>query len=127
MSEIAIEGLRELSADLGKIASRALPDVDAVLKKGAENIKTEMASDAESSTHFRGLARTISYDSSYRIGEAAYEIGPDKDRGGAAALGNIAYFGGANGGGGTLDIDAPLAHEEPRLMAALDKALGALL
>lgn len=119
-----IEGLRELSADLGRIASSALPEVDKILKKGAQAVKDEMVQDAQGSRHFRSIARSISYDSAYRVGEAAYEVGPDRDRGGQLA--NIAYFGGANGGGGTLDIDAPLAHEEPRLMNALDDYLGGL-
>lgn len=122
MADTDIEGLREFSADLGRIASSALPSVDAILKKAAQSVKDEMVEDAQRSRHFRSIARSISYDSSYRVGEAAYEVGPDKDRGGE--LGVIAYFNGANGGGGTLDIDAPLAHEEPRLMKALDDYLG---
>lgn len=129
MADVGIEGLRELSADLGRIASRALPEVDAILKKGADNIKSEMVADAEGSAHFKAMAPSISYDSAYRVGEAAYEIGPDKSRGKAgraASLAGIAYFGGANGGGGTLDIDGPLEHEEPRLMKALDDYLGGL-
>lgn len=124
MADFEIEGLRELSADLGRISSRALPEVDGLLKKGAQQIKDQMVSDAEGSKHFRSIARSISYDSDYRVGQAAYEIGPDKDRGGALA--NIAYFGGANGGGGSLDLDAPLQNEEPRLMKALDDYLGGL-
>lgn len=122
--------LHEFAADLGRIASDALPAVDAVVKKGADNIKKEMVADAEASRHFsskrgRSLSSSISYDSDYRIGQVAYEIGPDKSRGGE--LGVIAYFGGSNGGGGTLDIDAPLRSEEPRTLKALDEALGRLL
>ncbi len=119
-----IEGLRELSADLGRIAASALPEVDAIAKRGAQNVKDDMVSDAEGSRYFRRLARSISYDRAYRAGEVGYEIGPDKSRGGQ--LGVIAYFGGANGGGGTLDIDGPLEREEPRLMAQLDKWLGGM-
>lgn len=119
-----IEGLRELSADLGRIASRALPEADAIVKKGAQNVKDDMVSDAEGSRHFRSIARSISYDRAYSGGQVAYEVGPDKDRGGG--LGNIAYFGGANGGGGSLDIDGPLKAEEPRLLKALDDWLGGL-
>lgn len=122
MSEV--EGLRELSADLGRIASRALPDVDVVAKHAAQNIKDEMVEEAQGSRAFRSIARSISYDRSYGIGQVSYEVGPDKSRGGA--LGNIAYFGGANGGGGTLDIDGPLKAEEPRFLKALDEMLGDL-
>lgn len=117
----------ELGADLGRVSGTALPLADAVMKKAAENIKTGMAADAAGSRHFGGIGRTISYDSDYRVGQVGYEIGPDRDRGKVAALGVIAYFGGSNGGGGTLDINAPLRAEEPRMMAALDRALGDLL
>lgn len=130
MADSEIQGLRELSADFGKIAAQALPEVDAILKKGANNVKDELVADAEASEHFWRIGQSITYDSSYRFGEAGYEIGPDKARGGkaggAASLAHIAYFGGANGGGDTLDIDAPLKNEEPRLMAQLDKWLGGL-
>jgi hypothetical protein len=119
-----IEGLRELTTDLGRIASRALPDVDVVAKHAAQNIKDEMVEDAQGSRAFRSIARSISYDRSYSVGQVAYEVGPDKSRGGQ--LGNIAYFGGANGGGGTLDIDGPLKAEEPRFLKALDEMLGDL-
>lgn len=124
MVDSSIEGLRELSAYLGRIASAALPEVDKIAKRGAQQIKNEMVSDAQSSTHFRSIARSISYDRATAAGQVAYEVGPDKSRGGS--LGNIAYFGGANGGGGTLDIDAPLKAEEPRFMKALDDYLGGL-
>lgn len=119
------------AADLGRISARALPEVDAIMKHGAGNIKDEMVTDAEGSRHFRRIAPSISYDSDYRIGQVAYEIGPDRARGGkasgAAHLANIAYFGGANGGGGTLDLDAPLKHEEPQMMKRLDDFLAGLL
>jgi hypothetical protein len=109
---------RALANDLGKIAGHAVKDVDGVLKKGAQNVKTEMVTDATASEHFKGMAGAISYDSRYSIGTPRYEVGPDKDRGGGA-LGNIAYFG-TSRGGGTLDIEKPLRTEEPRLTTALE-------
>lgn len=119
--------VRTLAAEVGRVAASALPEVDKIMKHGANNIKGEMAADAGASRWFK-FAKAISYD---EIGPLAYEIGPDKARGGkagqAAHLANIAYFGGANGGGGTLDLDAPLAHEEPRMMKALDTYLAGLL
>lgn len=124
---VDIEGLPELIADLGRSAARSLPLVDAVLKNGADNIKREMAADAAGSTYFGGISRTITYDADYRLNQPAYEIGPDRSRGGSAALAHIAYLGGANGGGGTLDLDKPLRSEEPRLMKALDDALRDVL
>jgi len=128
-----IAELRQLSTSLGKISGSAVKDVDAVIKKGAQNIKTEMAYSVYWSKHFnskkgRGLAQSISYDSYYLPGRVRYVIGPDKNKPGGA-LGNIAYFG-TSRGGGTLDIDQPLTAEEPRTMSALaalsDKWAGQL-
>lgn len=123
--------LREFEADLGRVSGRALKEVDAILKRGAQNIKKDMAAAFEGSRHFKAIAPSVSYDSDYRPGQVVYEIGPDKDRGGnpgrAAALAHIAVYGGARGGGGTVDIDAVLDKEEPRLMKALDDFLGGVL
>ena len=110
--------LRDLAANLGKIAGSALDDVDAVLKKGAQNVKTEMQADVGRSPHFKGMAGSISYDSHYLPGRARYVVGPDKGRRGGS-LGNIYYFG-TSRGGGSGDIEKPLRSEEPRLMSALD-------
>jgi hypothetical protein len=114
--------LRELSQNLGRVSGGLLGDADKVLKRGAQNIKNELVADAQASKHFHGMAGSISYDSDYRLGQAAYEIGPDKGRRGGA-LGNIAYFG-TSRGGGTLDLDTPLSNEAPRLEKALGDLLG---
>lgn len=111
--------LRAFAADLGKIASKALPDTDAVLKKGAQNIKDDLVADARGSKHFKGMAGSISYDSMYGMGHAKYEIGPDKSRRGGA-LGNIYYFG-TSRGGGTGDLEGPLARETPNIERELNK------
>lgn len=110
--------LRELAENLGKIAGSAVKDVDEVAKKGAMNIKKEMAYSASWSEHFKGLAGAISFDSAYRPGAVRYEIGPDKNRPGGA-IGNVAYFG-TSRGGGTLDIEQPLNSEGPRFQSALE-------
>lgn len=117
--------LHRLVRDLGAAPNAAYRGLEGVVKKGAQNVKTEMASDAAASRHFKPLARSISYDSHYRLNEIAFEVGPDKARGGG--IGNIAYFGGANGGGGTLDIDKPARSEGPRLDAAIARILDGLL
>lgn len=114
--------LRALAADMGRIAGDAVKDVDEVLKKAAQNVKTEMVYSVAWSRHFnskkgRGLAQSISYDSHYLPGKVRYVVGPDKNKPGGA-LGNIAYFG-TSRGGGTLDIEQPLRSEEPRMNSAL--------
>lgn len=114
-----ISEVTAVATGLGRIAARALPDVDAILKKGADNIKEGMAADAKASMHFEPLAGSISYDSRYGIGRAQYEIGPDKSRRGGA-LGNIYYFG-TSRGGGTGDLDKQLNLEAPRTLEFLEK------
>ena len=120
--------LRQLATSLGHVAGDALKDVDAVLKKGVDNMKREMQSDVSGSKHFRGMAGSISYESHYLPGRARWVVGPDKSRRGGS-LGNIYYFG-TSRGGGSGDIDKPLRSEEPRTMRALadllDKWAGQL-
>ena len=109
--------LRALATNLGHVAGSALKDVDAVLKKGVNNIKTEMIADVSGSEHFKGMARAITYESHYLPGRARWVVGPDKSRRGGA-LGNIYYFG-TSRGGGSGDIEKPLRSEEPKTMRAL--------
>ncbi|MDF9748631.1 hypothetical protein [Arthrobacter sp. ES3-54] len=112
-----IAELRQLSTNLGRVSGSAVKDVDAVIKKGAQNVKTEMNYSAVWSKHFKAMAGSITYDSYYLPGKVRYVVGPDKGKRGGA-LGNIAYFG-TSKGGGTLDIEQPLTAEEPRMMSAL--------
>lgn len=114
-----LEEVRRLSQNLGKIAGSAVKDVDAVLKRGMQNIKTEMVADVSGSEHFKGMAGSITYESHYRPGVVRYVGGPDKGRRGGA-LGNIYYFG-TSRGGGSGDIDKPLRSEEPRTMSQLER------
>ncbi|MFC8037825.1 hypothetical protein ACFUOZ_00530 [Paenarthrobacter sp. NPDC057355] len=113
-----LEEVRRLAQNLGKVAGSAVEDVDAVLKKGAQNIKMEMVADVSASEHFKGMAGSISYESRYSVGRPRYVVGPDKSRRGGA-LGNIYYFG-TSRGGGSGDIDKPLRSEEPRTVSALE-------
>jgi len=119
--------LRAFAVELGKVASGALDDVDAVTKKAADNLKKDYASEAAKSQHFHYVAPAWSYDRHYRVGSVSYEVGPDKDRAPGGALANLYYFGAPRGGGGTGDIDGPLDREEPRMMKALDDLLGRML
>jgi hypothetical protein len=119
-----------LAADLGRIPARLLPGVDAILKKAADNIKKDLRGQALFSPHFAPMAESMSYDSHYRFGQVAYEVGPDRSRGPAgrsAHLANIFFFGGANGGGGKGDLDGALRTEEPQMMKRLDEFLAGLL
>lgn len=93
-----------------------------VVQRGAQNIKNQLQSEARNSRHFR-LERDISYD--IEDDGFAAEIGPEK--GGVGALANIAYFGGANGGGGTVpDPRGALEAEVPRFIDQLSQIVDQL-
>lgn len=119
--------LRRFAQDLEKIASKALPDVDAVLKKGAQNIKEDLIAGVKTSRSFSGkkkpsLEAGISYDSMYSVGTARYEIGPEVGRAGGS-LGGI-YYEGTSRGGGHGDLEGPLLRETPNLERELNRVVG---
>ena len=118
--------LSSLIAALAKAPDEATDAARGVLQKGALNVKRALNQQAANSPHFRGMAGSVTYDMEIRRHSITAEIGPDKDRRGGA-LGNLFFFGGANGGGGTGDLDAPLREEEPRMVKFLDEAMEKLL
>jgi len=109
--------LRQFAIAVGRLADSAYEDVDAVISKGAVNVKSEMIADVASSPHFKGMAGSITYEHHNTKGVIRREIGPDKGRRGGS-LGNIYYFG-TSRGGGSGDIEKPLRSEEPRLLSAM--------
>jgi hypothetical protein len=120
--------LTSLIAALAKAPDEATEAARGVLQKGALNVKRALNQQAADSLHFKGMAGSVTYDTEIRRHSITAEIGPDKDlRDGAGALANIFFFGGANGGGGTGDLDAPLREEEPKMVKFLDEAMGKLL
>lgn len=110
------------AAELGRIPGRVVPDVDKVMKKAAQNLKDDYNEQAAASTHFKGMAGSVTYDRASGIGQVGYEVGPDKGRRGGA-LGNIFFFGGSNGGGGTGDLDGPIRGEGDRTVGELGKVV----
>lgn len=114
--------MQRFSADLGKIASRAVPDVDKVLEVGANKIKSGLNENLRASKHFKGMGGSVTYDRKGGLGNLSYIIGPDKARRGGA-LGNIAFFG-TSRGGGTVDLEGPLREEAPVIEGLLDDLMG---
>lgn len=87
-----------------------------------------MQADFSRSRSFGMIARTISFDTSVDAGGVEAEIGPDKSRGSGASLAHIAYWGGANGGGGTVrDPAHALEDEGDNFEKALSDLLGDVL
>lgn len=116
------EDIRRLAADLDRKAWRVIPEVAAVVKKGAQNIKNQYVEEAASSGTTKHFSRAINYDISRGGLEA--EIGTDKDRK-QGPLGNILYFG-TSDTAAVLDFDAAPRAEEPRFHAAIEDIVGEL-
>lgn len=106
--------LRTLAADLTAAGDAATPAIRRALDESGGRIRSAMKADAAKSRHFR-FAKDISMGST---GDLEREIGAEK--GGAGSLAHIAYFGGANGGGGTVrDPQQALDDEAPNFEDAL--------
>ena len=115
--------LRAFAADLEKAPTTAIVKLKPVIKKAGVNIKKQMRAEMGKSKHFKA-ANSISFDEG--DGGMAVEVGPTKS--GAGNLANIAYFGGANGGGGSVaDPKVALDAEIPNFESEVDKILGDLL
>ena len=137
MSTIDTSQLRELAQQFERAAQAAPTEVRKVVSRGALNIKRAWRTDIEGSAHFnrrgrggRGgdAGRSVSYDLRRSGNTYEAEIGPDKSRSGQAALLNIAHFGGANGGGGTLNNpQAYLDAEAPSFEDWMARAVDGLL
>lgn len=123
MTSIDTSELQALAVDLGRTTRVVERDASRVLEKGALHVKNRMVEDAKASHsgHARRFAGSISYDRATRLGQLGYEIGPDKYRP-QGALGNLLYFGSRNNAP-TLDIEAGLIEEEPRLLSEMGKLL----
>ena len=110
--------LRRLADDLGKAPMRVARGIPAVVVKGAMNVKDQLRDEMGASEHFSGAAHTVGFD--VLDGGFAAEIGPSSEAGSPGNLANLAYFGGSNGGGGTVpDPVGALAAEAPGFLKAL--------
>jgi hypothetical protein len=123
---------RAAAADLTAAGSGVAARVRPVVKKGAGNIKGQLRREMQSSAAFKGITPDIDYSmhggEMFGVGVIEAEIGPRTGSGHAGNLANVAYFGGANGGGGTVpDPRGALEAEIPRFEKALLDVLGDLL
>lgn len=90
--DVRIEGGRELIASLDKAISKALPEAEQVMVKGAVNIKEDWRRRWSGHPHFPALPNTIGFDLFHTLGTVHAQIGPDKDKR-QGPLGSIIEFG----------------------------------
>lgn len=124
-----------LAADLLKAAGEAIAATQAVVRKGALNIKAQAKQNVQASAplHSAHAAQAITYDTKFSGTNFEAEIGYDKDKGksagkrtGPGGLGNILEYGSATSAphrdlGRALDVEEPLF--EIALGAAIEKLL----
>lgn len=115
--------LRRLEADLTK--GLELGKVRAAVDASGKNVQHQLRAEAKGSRHFK-LASRITTESRESLGGPGVEVGPEKR--GAGNLGVIAYFGGRNGGGGTLpDPQGALDAEMPEFFKSLSELAEGIL
>jgi hypothetical protein len=119
-----MDDLDRLAADLLLAGHAAGSEVQAVVAKGALNIKNDWREGWSGLAHAPALPAAISYETTVHVGDISAEIGPDKDKR-QGALGNLLEFGTATSGPHPAGQQA-LDREEPRFIAAIE-ALAARL
>lgn len=119
-----LEGLDAVIHDLDNAGPRLSKDVEGVMKRAGVEMAKKMREDFSGSRHFGHIARSVSFDHEPR----RVEVGPDRAKSSSAPLAGIAYFGGANGGGGTVtEPDYILEDEAETAAEYVGKAIEGLL
>ena len=132
MSKIDIDmsEVRQLAVEFKQVPAAMRHRAQPVVAKGLVNIKEQLQREMrgrltpKSTAVGNRIAAFISYD--LDADGFGGEVGPRKE--GAGNLANIAYFGGAHGGGGTVpDPRGALEAEAPRFEKALADMAAELL
>lgn len=117
--------LQTFTRDLGAAPTEIAAEARDIISKGALVIKTQLVAEMAASDHFKGTARSMSYDLVPLDDGIEALIGPDNDRSGGLA--HIAYWGTAKGGGTVPDpkgaLDAEVPNVERYIADAMAKAL----
>ncbi|MFC4034542.1 hypothetical protein ACFO3J_24140 [Streptomyces polygonati] len=128
MSGIDLSELEALTASIAASTAIVQREGAAIVKRGAQNIKTDWRANAAATAgaHARLYPASISYDVTEAPGVIEAEIGPDKAKL-QGPLGNLLEFGSANSPPHN-DGGRALGEEEPRFQAQVDalrlRALG---
>lgn len=124
---VVLVELDELAEDLSLVADEVVDKMRPVVSKGALNIKRDWrASWQDLGPHITDLPRKVTYDLDVEGTGISAEVGPDKDLGGQAPLGNLIEYGSANSAPHPAGAHA-LEAEAPRFEQAVADAAEKLL
>lgn len=113
--------LARLSADLGRVPARAVPEVSRVLKKAAQNVKDDTKANISSHPSWRHLSSTVSYDMIGLSGAAGLSAEVGYERRGQGKLAGIYEFGSARRGPHPT-LEPALEREAPKFESEMGKA-----
>lgn len=110
------------AADLESAATSLVSKVRPAVTAAATEMRDAMRADMGGSSSFGHAANSITFDAIGNGATAGADIGPTKP---AGAIANIAYFGGAHGGGGTVrdPLDAAESVDYEASLAAVLEGL----
>lgn len=121
----------QFAVDILRTLAEVAAGTQAVVAKGAQNVKTEARANVQKSApvHNGGAWQAITYDTDFDVrgGKFSAEIGYDKDIR-VGRLGNLLeYGGGGDRSPAHRDVGRALDSEEPRFEEALKLMVGKLL
>lgn len=111
--------LDNLAIAFREAGPRAAEAALAVVKRGAQNIKTDAQNRVKGLPHAPAYPRAISYDTHPSPVAPWAEIGPDKAKP-QGALGNLIEYGSVHNPGGRPHMRPAGEAEEPKFASALD-------
>lgn len=113
-----------LSGAGGRLAGVVTP----VIKRAAQNIKTDLQADFGGSSNrgIRGIRNKVRYDD-VNGNQHGWQTTIGIDKGGSGSLGNIAVFGTPKGGGTHMHPSFYAAQEMPAFEAHLVKAVEGII
>lgn len=98
-----VSELRKLATDLDKAPAEVKRKAVPIMRKTGLQIRRGIQADLQESVYFKGTASKFSVDEKIDGSGMEIEIYPHHGKGIPSSQYNIAVFGGARGGGGTVD------------------------
>lgn len=128
MIEIDASDFLKLADEIERNAAKLVAEITPSMERGAVKIKTAMRDELAGTKWFYGATPDVTYDRRKGVSSVEYEIGPRSEGQRPGDLAALAYFGGSNGGGGTLpDPRGHLDAEEAALVENVARVLGEIL